>query len=341
MRRRAALALSLALSVAAACGGGKEEVIVKTGGSGPDAAAIDRDPLALLPSRALGVTVIDCEQLYASPFGKDILALIRSRVPLPPSAGFEPQRDLKHLYVGTYTMSGLDTVGVAVGSFDRDKIAAAANGTEKSPIGFAVVKSRYAERDVVTSGNVGFVVLTERTALFGNETGIRRALDRLQEGRVVRAVPAWMDQLLATQKAPIISGFALKDNTLSNAVRRELPFLGEAETVRVLGNFAEPGLNFAGAITYADAKHAEAGAGQLRQRYSELATITAFTQWFGLDNPIKTFEARAEDRQASFVAGIDGPGVVRLLGLVAQLTGMQGTPTTIQATESKPVGAPK
>ncbi len=52
-----------------------------------------------------------------------------------------------------------------------------------------MVKSSYAGRSLYTAGNMGFTVLTQKTLLFGNDTGIRRALDRIQEGRAKRQQP--------------------------------------------------------------------------------------------------------------------------------------------------------
>src|SRR5262249_41694159 len=146
-------------------------------------------------------------------------------LPLPASAGFEPKRDLERVYTGVYSMSGADVAGVAIGAFDKDKIEAAADGTQKTPLGVPVTKSSYADRTLYTAGNVGFTVLTSRTALFGNDTGIRRALDRIKEGRAKRQLPPWMDKLLSTPNAPLVVGADLTSQPLPDAARSQLPFL--------------------------------------------------------------------------------------------------------------------
>ncbi len=331
------LAVGLALS---ACGGAKEELVVKTGGATLDAKRIDADPLALLPSGAVGVVSLDARRMFASSFGKEFLALVASRVPLPPAAGFQPERDLQHLYLGAYTYTGLDTVGIAVGSFDQEKIESAADGTQLAPLGLPVVRSSYAGRTLYTAGNLGFAVLTAQTVLLGNETGIRRALDRLQEGRLARSTPGWLHRLMQTD-APMVAGFALKESDVTDSLRQQLPFLGGAETARILGNFEPPGINLAGSITYPSAERATAGAAELERSYANLGSITALTQFLGFGNPIKSFEVRAQTREAQFVAGLDGAGVTQLLGLLAQLSGMQGLPTRVKASESAPVGSPR
>jgi hypothetical protein len=53
---------------------------------------------------------------------------------------------------------------------------------------------------------VGFTVLTSRTALFGNSTGIRRALDRIKEGTAKRELPGWATKIVSQNQAPLAFG---------------------------------------------------------------------------------------------------------------------------------------
>src|SRR5262249_13145091 len=143
-----------------------DDVIVKTGADKQlGEAQIDADPAALLPGGAVGVLVIDANALYNSMFGDKIRQVVEKRLPLPPSAGFEPQRDLTKAWIGFYSMQGADMAGVALGTFDRGKIEAAADGTQPTPLGVPVVKTSYAGRTLYTAGTVGFSVLTSKTAL--------------------------------------------------------------------------------------------------------------------------------------------------------------------------------
>src|SRR6185369_16970153 len=111
------------------------------------------------------------------------------------------------LYIGLYSMSGADVAGVAIGRFNPQAIDQAADGVTQTPLGAPLVKTTYAKQTLYVSRNVGFAVLTPRTALFGDETGIRRALDRLSEGRASHDVPKWEDSVLATPNAPIAGAF--------------------------------------------------------------------------------------------------------------------------------------
>ena len=72
--------VSWMLPLLAACGFGlagcakKDDVIVKTGeGKEMGEVAIDSDPLALLPSSAIAVLVVDAKPLFASQFGTKLL----------------------------------------------------------------------------------------------------------------------------------------------------------------------------------------------------------------------------------------------------------------------------
>jgi hypothetical protein len=103
----------------------KEEIIVESAdGAELSAAQIDQDPLALLPSGAIGVFRVDAPQLFASEFGQRMNRLVSARVPVPPSAGFDPARDLSVLHIGLYSMQGADFAVVATGNFDPAAIEA-------------------------------------------------------------------------------------------------------------------------------------------------------------------------------------------------------------------------
>ena len=133
--------------------------------------------MALLPGSAVGIAYVDAKKALASPFGARLLAVTERRMPLPPAAGFDPKRDLEALWVGLYSMQGADVAGVAIGTFDRQKIEAAADGTQKTPLGVPVTKTTYSGRALYVAGDTGFTVLTSRVALFGNDVGVRRAVD--------------------------------------------------------------------------------------------------------------------------------------------------------------------
>jgi hypothetical protein len=298
----------------------KDEVIIETAeGKDLTAADIDRDPMALLPGGMVGLAYVDAPKLFASQFGEKLLTIARARSPVPDAAGFDPARDLKYAYVGFYSFEGADIAAVAIGNFDKEKIERAAESNPRTPLGSPVVKGSYAGRATYTANNIGFVVLTKQTVLFGNETGLRRMLDRIKEGRVARQVPEWMLELLRRPNAPVIGGADLRAQPVTDAVRQEAAFLNGVETIRGLGNFEPPGLNLAGTLTYGDAKGAELGAAALKDLHQKLQNYGWIMALLNIAQPVKKLDVAVKDREAQFVAGVDGQAVGQLLDKLADL----------------------
>jgi len=292
-----------------------EDVIVQTG-AGQEASAvdIDKEPLALLPGGVVGIASLNATELVASPFGGRLLALLNQRLPVPPSAGFDPARDLQHLYLGLYSMQGVDLSGVALGKFDKAKIEAAVNGVEKTPQGVPIAKRKYAGRTLYTAAGFGFCLLSDHTALFGNDTGIRRALDRVREGRVRRQTLPWMDKLLDGEKsAPIVAGADLRAQALPEAASSNLAFLNGLETLAFVGNFKDPGVNLAGTLVYGDAAGAAQGAQNVQALAQKLGTYGTLLSLVGVPQPVRQLQAEANGKQAAFVVGLDGAALIQLL----------------------------
>ena len=310
--RRFGLAL-VALCALAGCSK-TEDVIVQTGVDQQlTAPEIDKEPLALLPGGVVGIASVDTTKLFASQFGAKVLAILNQRLPVPPSAGFEPSRDLTHLYLGFYSMQGADMSGVAVGNFDKAKIEAAVNGVERTPQGVPIAKRSYAGHTLYTAAGFGFSLLTDHSALFGNDTGIRRALDRIHEGRVRRQTLPWMDKLLTDQSAPIVAGADLRAQALPAAASSNLAFLNGLETLAFVGNFTDPGLNLAGTLVYGDAAGAKHGADNVQGLSQKLSTYAPFLALIGIPQPVRKLDAEAKGNEAAFVVGLDGAAVGALL----------------------------
>lgn len=283
-------ALILAALILAAQGCSSEEIIVKTAaGTELRAADIDADPLALVPSRALAIVNLDAKELFQSSLGQRFVTLAQSQLPLPPSAQFDPQRDLQRLLIGFYASSGADFAGVAVGKFDVAAIKAAAAKSEVTPLGTPLVAVRYAQWDFYVSANLGFCVLTPKTALFGNEVGIRRALDRLERGdlRVDQATD--IEALMRNPGAPIAVGASNEDAALDALIQRT-PLATNLKIARVVGNLQAPGLNLAGTFTFGDAASAQVARDRFEQTFATFDTLGAVGVWFGAQKPVQTHQ---------------------------------------------------
>lgn len=265
---------------ASACS--SEEVIVKTtSGVELKAADIDAEPLALIPPGALAVANLQPKDLFVSTLGHRFLALAQSQFPLPPSANFEPQRDLERLIVGVYSAAGVDFSGVAVGRFDVAAIKAAADKSELTPLGTPLVPVRYSQWDFYVSANIGFCVLTPKTVLFGNEVGIRRALDRLERGDLRVSQDADVETLMRNPGAPIALGGSNSDPALGALLQRT-PLGSNLRVARIVANLQPPGLNVAGTFTFVDATSAESARSGFEQLFSALRGLDAVGALFGV-----------------------------------------------------------
>jgi hypothetical protein len=306
-----------ALALAAGCGGSGQEVIVKTAdGHGLTAEDIDRAPLALLPPDGFAWAHVDVTRAAQSSVGQRLLDYAESRVPIPPETGFVPRRDLTRVVLAAYSLQGVDFAGVASGTFDPERIARVAAEPSSAAPPMRLVESEYAGRKLYTVQNVGFVVLTPHTLLFGNETGIRRSLDRIQEGRARNELPGWVSELLAAPAAHFVTGFDLSTGPVATAVAPRLAFLRGAQIARVLGNFEPPGLNLAGTITYPDEQSAANGAADLQRQGSNVALAARL---LGLGKPIKKLEAQPAGNGAEFVIALDESALDKALGLISRL----------------------
>jgi hypothetical protein len=239
--------------------------------------------------------------------------------------GFEPRRDLHRLYVGLYSFQGVDFAGVAVGDFNPQAIEEAANGTEQTPLGSPLVRVTYAGRVFYVSANVGFVVLTEHTVVYGNETGIRRVLDRMEAGRVRNELAPEINALMLQPGAPIAFGATLGGNAVAEATAQQHAFLRDLAMARVIGDFASPGVNAAGTLTYRSPEAAAAARDSLAntaQNLSTLGTLLGFVT--GQAPPLRSFNASADGTSVQVTAAFDATVADHLIGLSATVLGLPG-----------------
>jgi len=282
--RRAFLGGAASLAVSA-CSSSPSLVLV--GGRNIDAATIDSDPVALLPSGIVMLAYADLQALYRTSLGADVTNFISSFVPIGAESNFMPARDTTRFYGGLYAMQGVDFCAVTQGRFDVAAIARAADARARAPSGAPLVKTRYADSDIFTVQNLGFVIVTPQTMLSGNETGMRRALDRLRQTSLTRSVPRWMIEVTETQAANFAFAGDFGADTIVaadangstgakpipssspavpaiDAASQSFPFLAGLRALRGVGNFASPGVNVAGTLTYDTEEHAQSGGESLK-----------------------------------------------------------------------------
>jgi hypothetical protein len=256
--RACAIAVSLAV-LFGACGGAK---------NGDNAGVdLDADPLALLPSSAVALANVDARAFAQSGALADQVSELTSRVlPIGEEAGFSPKRDVDRVVLGVYATQGVDVAAVVVGRFDPQKIDDAAEKHAVTKTGRPIVASSYANRPVFTVAGMGFTVLTPKTVIAGTETGIRRVLDRIQDGRVKRDFAPWMLETLDTKGAAFAFAADFSATPVASASMGsiKLPWLNGMRVARAVGNFKDPGVNVAATLTYGDGGQANEAAEGIR-----------------------------------------------------------------------------
>jgi hypothetical protein len=251
------------------CGGeNKEGVTLK--GPADVAQAIDADPLALLPGSPVVLVSVDAKAYFASGVvGAQVSQMMEKLIPIGEEAGFRASRDVDKAYVGVYALQGADVAGVLVGRFDEEKIKQAAQSRVQLRSGGVLVASQYAGRSLYTVSNLGFTILSPKTALVGTEVGMRRTLDRIHDGRVKRDAVQWMYQTLETPGASAaaaadFSSVPIPPQVVQIAQQFGLGWVGSVKVARALASFKDSGTQLAASFTFNDAAQAGTAAGQLR-----------------------------------------------------------------------------
>lgn len=309
----AALALSFLVAAsalsAASCGG--DDSLVLVAGQRVDAAKLDADPVSILPAGILMFGYVDAAAMFKSNLGPDVSSMVQTLLPLPPEANFVPTRDVTRIFAGVYAMQGADFCAVVQGSFDVDAIRRAVDTRAVSLAGVPLVKSRYAESDLYTAGNIGFTVLTAHTVIAGNETGMRRALDRIRYGKLTRAVPEWMTSVGRTPGAAFSLAGDLSLHSPGGSAVQTMPFLAGATALRLVGNYQAPGMNFAGTLSYADEASAQSSVSTM-ESLNSISPFMSLLSSIGLGVTIPPIKSARKEKDVGFTIAMD-EGTARTL----------------------------
>jgi hypothetical protein len=314
--------LSTILAAAAAivvvgCSHQGDSLVLAGDGTRLSSEEIDKDPLALLPGSPIGVVYADAQAAFGSQVGPAALAMMAAAVPLGADANFDAKRDVQKVYIGFYSLQGADLAAVIQGSFDPDAIQASVTRNTPTPLGVTLGKLTYAGNDLYVAGGLGFSVVTRHTIVAGNEAGMRRVLDRIRDKRVRRDMADWMVQLIESPKAAIVGVVDLTSQPMVSSLSQQLPFLSGLKVARVLGNYQNPGLNFAGALTYPDPATA-AQASQSVQRIAQLASYSSLLALLGIRPPIQDMQARTEQSDVQFIVSVDAQSASGMVDAMSQ-----------------------
>jgi hypothetical protein len=299
--------LTLALVAAACalpsagCGG---ETLVLAPVQRPDPSKLDADPVSILPAGILVFAYIDAAAMFRSSLGPDVTQMVQALLPLGAESNFVPSRDVTKIFAGAYAMQGADFCAIVQGNFDADAIRRAVDARTVSLGGVPMAKNRYADSDIFTAGNIGFTVLTAHTVLSGNETGIRRTLDRIRYGKLTRAVPEWMTNLGRTPGAAFSIAGDLSEQSPAGAAVQSLPVIAGANTVRIVGNFQAPAMNIAASLTFNDEPSADASVSTL-QTIGSLGPFASLLSAVGLGITIPPIQSARIGKDVGFTVAVD------------------------------------
>jgi hypothetical protein len=285
------------------------------------------------------VANLDAKQITNGTAGADLVELSERLLPFSKEIDFQIKRDLDRVYLGMYSFSGADLLAVMSGRFDQAKLEAAAAKGLNTPFG-VVVASTYANRKIYTVANVGFVVLTPKTALVGSEAAMRRALDRIQAGTVRREMAPWMGDWVAQDGgyAVLIASDVTKQS-FGKTVTSFLPWVNGVQYVRVRGRFnPDTSYGMSGALTYPDpqrAQQAAQGFGQLKSSITMMAAL----KYIGIDPLVRNAVVQAAGNDMQFSTVITEKQTRQMLKLLTDWLGNGMPPPPTNTNTAPPPGS--
>jgi hypothetical protein len=295
-----------------ACGGDKKETKAPAVDNGMD------DAFALLPGNAIAVGTVDARAFFGSQtFGAELARLVEKYLPIGQEAGFQASRDVDRVTWASYSYQGVDAAAIVVGRFDEAKIKQAALQKTPTKSGGVLVASQYAGRDVYTLNNVGFTILSNTKAIAGTESGIRRVLERIKDGRVKRDIAKWMVETVETPGAAgaVAGDFATQPMPAEAMRQVPVPFIQSMKAVRVLLTFKEPGVQVASSLTYPDEK----GAGTASEHVKQVANQAKWLALFGVK--VQNVDVRTEKQDVQVKLEVDDQSLRQVLATAPQWLG--------------------
>lgn len=299
---------------------------------------VDADPAALLPFGSVMVANLAAKEIANSTVGGDLVALSERLLPFAKEIDFEVKRDLEHVYIGMYSFSGADVLGVLTGRFDPAKLEAAAQKGLNTPMG-VVVASTYANRKIYTVANIGFTVLSPKTAMVGSEAAMRRALDRIQVGTIKREMAPWMGEWVNQPGYPVLVASDVTKQSFGKTVTGFVPWIQGVQYVRVRGRFnPDTSYGMSGALTYPDPQKAQAASSGFATIKNSL-TMMAALKVIGIDPLVRNAVVQAQGNDMQFSTVIDEKQTRMLIRLLTDWMG-SGAPPALPSPAPTPNGAP-
>lgn len=318
---RLGLGFSLLL---AGCGSQQEHIVDAAGGRRAPDVAIDRDSWGLFPAGALVWGQVDIQALSRAEFGPAILERAQRGVPLSRGAGIDWAKDVETAHFAVYASARGDVATVLKGRFDAQKLRAAITADPVTSSGEPISISKFAGAEVIHAGAWSLSILTSRTIAVGTEIGVRRILERVEEGRVARALPHWFEKMLQTAGGRAHLGVDLDAQPVPATIRSELDFLAGIRGARLIGNFESPGLNIAGTLSYDTKERAEHARSRIDSNVTSLERATWLLTILKVPRPIRRFESSVAGQTVQFATELEGRAVAMGVGYLGELEGKIG-----------------
>lgn len=312
------------LSLSPGCAGTEEKIVDASVGRRASELQIDREAWGLFPAGALLWAELDARALIETEFGAALLERGAGRLPLSRGGSIDLRKDVETVRIALYASARGDVATVMTGRFDPKALSEAVRSDPLTSSGEPIVVTKFAGSEVIQSGAWSLSFLTHRTLAFGTEIGVRRILERVEEGRVRRALPSWFEKMLATQGSSLFLGVDLDAQPVPATIRTELDFLNGLRGARVLGNFRPPGLNLAGTLTYDTSERAAVAHEQLEASVRSVERATWLLSILKVPRPIRRFEVSAQVESLKFAAELEGRAVAMDVSYLGELEGKIG-----------------
>jgi hypothetical protein len=320
MTRRSGFVVAALLLLGMGCSTQKEEIVMARQGQQATAEQIDRERWGLLPGGAVVWAEVDALALARAEYGRLLLDALRQGLPVASSSGQALMRNLARIRLAVYASQSGDVAAILEGQFDARAIETGVAEAPKNARGENIEHRSFAGFDLLSAGNMSMAVLTPETLALGTEVGVRRVLERVEEGRVRRALPNWFETLLTEKKASLWLGIDLDAQPVPATLRTQLNFLEKLRGARILGRF-EPGLNLAGSLSYDSADSAHQALMGMNSQVSELNRAAFLLALLKVPRPLRQFDAEESGKKVDFVAEADARAVAMALGYLGQLGG--------------------
>lgn len=318
MRKLVAI-VCCALALISGCASSRETIVVTADGRKAPDAEVDQDAFRLLPPGAVVWFRADAPALFASSVGPAVVTFMKESLPFASGAGISPKDDIELVVGAMYATVGSDVVLICKGEFEKEATAEAIAANPVSVLKKPIVSVHYSGAEMYVVDQVAMSVLTDQTMVFGSQLGVRRVLERVEEDRLERNMPAWFDALLEDESSAMQIGIDLDAQPIPATLGEKVAFMKGLRAARILGNFKAPGLNLAGTLTYKTPQAATDAAGVLSGIKDELDRYELLIRALGISQPLRRVQAEATDKDTQVVAAIEGEALTKLLENSSQL----------------------